>query len=124
MEIFHEAKRWVPKTLLLDHLMLDANMILTRLALDEVEPLHVVDEMRAIFAEALKLDDPRLHSQITYSLNHLESLFAEEITASPPKSYVELIERKPVIGMEVTRDIEVRGSELTILLILSPHWRH
>lgn len=122
LDRFEESRRWIPKPLLLDQLVLEANRVAARY-LGELVPLEELQaRMLDILTRGRKLPNPRLQRQLSFVAYCLGLPLSDMSPAVEVARYAEQLAASTTTRFEVIVHQE-EASERECLLVLSPHWR-
>ncbi|MEO6325958.1 MAG: tetratricopeptide repeat protein [Thermoanaerobaculia bacterium] len=123
VELFKEAGLEVPKPLLLDGLILEVNLLIVRLCSGGIDLAAAVGQLETRHEEARTIEDPLLHDQLAYNLTALRTAPSTPSQA-PSRGFLEALQERRTVGVEVVMDRQIEGRLLRPLLSLSPHWRY
>lgn len=129
---FNEAKKSTEKSLIivnksltLDHIILNNNLLLIMLAMKEINIEECKNNFFLLYMQSKIVEDPWLHFLITHNLCKLEKLLSLDSKDEPQEYFMQKLLNRKETGVEVMKTINIENyGEINFLLSLSPHWRY
>ena len=120
----HDARRFAPKSLAMDMVMLDFNDAVLTLCTGHIEDELTVETFRKLYGAAVKTRDLRFIEIVAWFASSLESQLSSRKTIEYSSSMIEHVQKRLTAGLEIFIEIDVNGQRMNAPFILSPHWRY
>ncbi len=118
-----EARPFVPPQMLWDMTLIDTNATVIALMRGSLDPAAALSELRVRYGDGLRIGDPRLYNLIAWNIEALEIVGGLPTTVEPEAWFRTTVRSRVRTGYEVELPWS-NGRETTLLLGLSPQWRH
>lgn len=123
-QLLNKAKIIVSPGLKMDAIMLQFNQLMIELLEGNVTGINASVKASELYNRSLKTMDKRFQDVLSWFANQMESLFTGGSSIPIPQAFDSKIRNSKYSGLEIFSDANIDGRKVTIVFILSPHWRY